>query len=299
MAERYGDRHGPSDVPRVDAGRPEPRSRWAGKRRTRAGGRVNALFVAPFPLVIRAFFSDPVGLALNLAAFGVLMLAAWLTREGVLAHEAYDARRVARRPAVPRKLLAAALTGAGLALAGASSGSLVAPLIFAVLGAGLHVLAFGPDPMTDKAAEGVDEFQAGRVARAVDEAEAHLAGMKDAILRTEDRKLEARVERFQSTAREMFRTVENDPRDLTSARRWLGVYLLGARDATEKFADLYARHRDARARADYLALLDDLEQGFADRTSKMLLDDRSDLDVEIEVLRERLDREGLHARSET
>ncbi len=91
----------------------------------------------------------------------------------------------------------------------------------------------------------------------------------------------------------MIRTVEEDPRDLTGARKYLGVYLMGARDATIKFVDLYARNKDADARADYEALLDDLEQNFAARTDKMLLDDRSDMDIEINVLRDRLQREGV------
>ena len=82
-------------------------------------------------------------------------------------------------------------------------------------------------------------------------------------------------------------------RDLAAARKFLSVYLQGARDATVKFSDLYARNRDAQARADFAALLDDLEQNFAARTRKMLLDDRSDLTVEIDVLRERLQREGV------
>ena len=105
--------------------------------------------------------------------------------------------------------------------------------------------------------------------------------------------MEKRLEQFQRTARELFRTVEEDPRDLTAARKYLGVYLRGARDATEKFADIYARTGDAQARTDYAALLDDLEENFSARTRKMLLDDRSDLNVEIEVLRERLQREGV------
>ena len=117
--------------------------------------------------------------------------------------------------------------------------------------------------------------------------------MKDAILRAKDRGLERRVDAFQTTARDMFATVQDDPRDLTSARKYLSVYLLGARDATAKFADIYARNRDPQARADYEALLDDLESSFAARTQKLMLSDRSDLDVEIEVLRERLEREGI------
>ena len=43
-----------------------------------------------------------------------------------------------------------------------------------------------------------------------------------------------------------------------------------------------------------MAFLDDLENNFAKRTSAMLTDDRSNLDIEIEVLRERLNRENLH-----
>jgi hypothetical protein len=81
MAQRYGGKHSPggdnpAGVPRT--GPPGPPA-----RRSKVGMRVNLLFLAPAPLVITAFFRDPVGLAFNLGAFGVLMLAAWLTREGL------------------------------------------------------------------------------------------------------------------------------------------------------------------------------------------------------------------------
>lgn len=290
MAQRYGGQFSPEGSP--DSA-PAPKNPFQGKKRTRAGFRVNLLFILPFPLIWRAFTSDPVVMAQYLGAFGLLILAAWLTREGIIAQEAYEARKVARRPAIPRKIFASVLTGAGLALAGFVGHGVLDAVIFAVLGAALHSFSFGLDPLKSKGMEGIDTFQQDRVARAVDEAEKHLAAMSDAIRRAEDRKLEARVEKFQTTARDMFRTVEEDPRDLTAARKYLSVYLLGARDATIKFADLYARTRDAQARTDYAALLDDLEENFAARTEKLLIDDRTGLDVEIEVLRERLQREGV------
>ena len=117
--------------------------------------------------------------------------------------------------------------------------------------------------------------------------------MSDAIRRAGDRRIEARVEQFQTTVRDLFRTVEEDPRDLTAARKYLTVYLMGARDATVKFADIYTRSGDAQARTDYETLLDDLEQNFAARNRKLLLEDRSDLTIEIDVLRDRLKREGV------
>ena len=117
--------------------------------------------------------------------------------------------------------------------------------------------------------------------------------MTDAMKRAEDRKMELKLETFQATARDLIRTVEEDPRDLTAARKYLGVYLMGARDATVKFADVYSRTRDTQARDDYAVLLDDLSDNFAARTRKLLVDDRSDLNIEIDVLRDRLQREGV------
>ncbi|MEO3416313.1 5-bromo-4-chloroindolyl phosphate hydrolysis family protein [Roseovarius sp. CAU 1744] len=290
MAQRYGGKYSPDGGPPGTA----PRGAFQGARRTRAGGRVNLLFLAPLPLIWQAFASGPVGLALNLLALGTLLMAAWMTREGILAQEAYEARKVARRPGFPRKMAGSVLTGLGLALAGfAAGGGIVAPVIYGVLGTVLHGLAFGLDPMKDKGLEGVDQFQTDRVARAVEKAETHLAAMSDAIRRAGDRQAEARVERFQVSVRDMLRTVEDDPRDLTAARKYMGIYLVGARDATAKFADIYARSRSAAAKSDYMMLLTDLEENFVAKTQKLLADNRTDLEIEIDVLRDRLRREGI------
>lgn len=251
--------------------------------------RIAVLYVAALTFLFPAFRGTPREMLMGLAAGGLIVLAAWLTREGMRAHAAYDARKVARRPAFPRKLFGAALTGSALITGGLiASSDTVYPVLFGLAGAGLHLLAFGIDPVAGKGMEGVDGFQTDRVVRAVDEAEKHLVAMKDAILRTDDRALGARVDRFAATARTLFRTVENDPGDLTAARKYLSVYLLGARDATIKFADIHARTRDATARNAYESLLDDLETTFAKRSTEFLTVSHSDLDVEIAVLRDRL-----------
>lgn len=293
MAQRFGGKYSPN-------GQSTPEQSPAAKGFKGAtvdpvGARSNVLFFPPIVLAFTSINDGAVGMAIGLAGAAMLLLGAWLLRGGLTAEAAYNARKVARRPGFPRKAAAAALAGLGTAAAAFSNEpGLVAPLIFGVTATALHVGAFGIDPMRDKGMEGIDTFQQDRVARAVDEAERHLAAMRDAIQRSGDRKIIARVERFEATARDLFRTVEEDPRDLTGARKYLSVYLMGARDATVKFADVYARTQDAQARTDYSDLLDDLEKNFAARTRKMLLDDRSDLTVEIDVLRDRLQREGVH-----
>lgn len=286
MAQRFGGRFSPGaqDIP-------QPK----GPPRHALESRVKWITIAAIPFLIGAFWQEPVGLVTNLAAFGIVALGGLLTREGLQAEAAYDARRVARRPAWPRKLFGGVLTGLGLAVGAWAPGAVAGAALIGVAGLALHYLAFGPDPMRDKGMEGIDSFQQDRVARFISEGEGYLSGMQDAIRRVGDRRLEARVAVFTETARELFRRVEEDPGDLTAARRYLGVYLMGARDATVKFADLYAHTRDARALADYESLLTDLEGNFAARTRSLIEGGRTDFDIEMQVLRDRLAREGVRA----
>ena len=258
------------------------------------GARSNLLFIPGIVLVFTSLNDGAQGLALGLVAAAALTGAALMLREGVKAEAAYRARKVAERPALPRKMIASALTGIGVALAAYKNDpGVMAAVLYGAAAIGLHVSAFGIDPLTSKGMEGVDSFQKDRVARVVDEAEKHLTAMSAAIVRTRDRQATERLEQFQTTARTLIRTVEEDPRDLAGARKYLSVYLQGARDATIKFADIFANTQDAQAKADYLILLDDLDKNFAARTQKSLLDDKTDLTIEIDVLRERLSQEGV------
>ncbi|MGR3758660.1 5-bromo-4-chloroindolyl phosphate hydrolysis family protein [Roseobacteraceae bacterium NS-SX3] len=295
MAKRYGGKYSPDGETKPGEVPPAAGQAYRGATVDPVGLRANLMFLPPAVLMLTSLTGGALGLILGLAGAGLWTGGALLLREGLRAEAAYAARKVARKPALPRKILAALLAGCGAALAAwKAEPGVLAAVLYAAAAAGLHLAAFGLDPLRDKGVEGVDDFQQGRVARAVEEAEGYLRAMKDAILRARDRELDSRVEAFQDIAREMFRTIEEDPRDLTGARRFLTVYLQGARDATVKFADIYSRSRDTQARADYLALLDDLEQNFAARTQKMLREDRTDLTIEIDVLRDRLQREGVH-----
>ena len=293
MAKRFGGKFSP------DGQSSSPRDAAIDDRQIKAAGsQARLLYVPAVILVVTSLNDGPAALVTALVGGAVLTLAAWLLQEGLQAEAAYDARKVARRPAIPRKMLATALTGIGVMIAAYLGDSgIVGSALYGIAAAGLHTATFGIDPMADKRMEGIDTFQQDRVARVVDEAEAHLTVMKSQIEILSDRRLTERVEDFQTIARRMIRTVEEDPRDLTGARKFLSVYLMGARDATTKFVDLYGRNKDANARTSYEALLTDLEQNFAARTDKMLLDDRSDMDIEINVLRDRLKREGVSLKS--
>jgi hypothetical protein len=302
MAKRFGGRHSP---PRPDGqgggmSHPEKRKRLANP--VPALARANLLLVAPLPLLITAFDGDSFNMILNMIAFAALVFGAGLLRDGLKAEAAYNAREIARRPAFPRKFFAAEFTGIGIALATfVPDGGLVPPVIYGLVATTLQLIAFGVDPMRDKGVETapgkIDKIVTERVTKVVDAGEDYLKSMADVIATLGDRRLDERVDEFQATARDMFRAVERDPRDLPVARKYMGVYLMGARDATRKFAEVYAIERSPRDRADYIALLDDMQAQFEARNDMLLADNRTDMEIEIEVLRERLQREGVRPKT--
>lgn len=303
MAERFGGKYSPGGSGRG----PEPApstNRFRGARVAKSSFRSRLLFVLPLPLLVAGLgemrAGDSLGMISEFGALILLLLSAWLVRDGLAAEAAYDARAVARPPAIPRKLFAAVACGLGVALAawGGVGQPVVASILAGAIAGGAQLVSFGLDPMKKKGMEGMSEFDTQRVASAIDKAEKLLSETLTAARRIGDRTLEGRVERVAKAARDMFRAVEEDPRDLASARKFLTVYLMGARDATIKFADVYGKTRDETARVDYESLLGDLEASFTAQKVAMLADTKSDLDVEIEVLRDRLRATGLTAPTE-
>ena len=285
MAQRFGGKYSP--------GGRAPDAPLQHAKRSRVGGRVNLLFFAPLFLVIKAFSSEPVVMATYLGALGSFLLGAWLTREGLLAQDAFEARAIARRPAIPRKIFGAVMTGVGLGLTGLAGHGPIDAVVFAALGVILHLLAFGLDPLRSKGIVGVDDFQTQRVVKAVEQAEKKLQSLTATIRGLNDRNLLERIEGFAGTVRTMLRAIEADPRDLTAARKYLSVYLRAACEASEKFADLYQRTDNAKTRDDYVKLIADLDQNFVRKTQVFLADDHIDLDIEIGVLRDRLKSGGV------
>jgi len=306
-AKRFGGQFSPGGDPDPSAGGSKPVNKFRGRKAASVDIRAMLLFVLPTPILLAAFNAigdgAPLRLVFLLVAYVSLMLGAWLVREGQKAHDAYDARDIAKAPAFPRKLVAAFLAGIGVFLASwmsapaesflQFSGQFFTALIFGVIAIAAHIVAFGIDPMKAKGLEsGIHAAELERVTTALDKAESKLKNIEALAHQLRDREIDDRVGRLNATVRDMISIVEKDPRDMSRARRYLGVYLKGAEDATRKYAENHERLDDPKIREDYMALLTDLEASFKRGKDTLLLDDKTDLEVEIEVLRDRLGQEG-------
>ena len=120
-------------------------------------------------------------------------------------------------------------------------------------------------------------------ARCIDRAAADIA---DAPLRDRLAKITAR-------GRDILTRIEQDPSDLRRARKFLKVYLDGALEATRKYARSQHDLGDSDMYLKFRSLLDDMQATFDQQHEKLLTNDRIDLDVEIDVLAERLNRETV------
>ena len=309
-AKRFGGKYSPGGDPAGDG--PSQANRFRGRKASSVDVRSLLMFILPTPLLFAALGavgSSGLSLIGFLAAYACLILGAWLLREGQKAADAYEERAIARPPAFPRKLCAAGLVGIGVFLASfmaapaaeggvlgqlaSFGGNVINAVIFGVVAAGAHVLAFGADPMKSKGlTDAIHQAELDRVTDALDKAEAKLKTIEALANTLRDREIDTRVHALNATVRDMIKIVEEDPRDLSRARRYLGVYLKGAEEATRKYADNHERLDDPKLRTDYLDLLTDLEASFRRGRETLLIDDRMDLEVEIEVLHDRLEQES-------
>lgn len=290
VGKRYGGPQSPTPGP--------ARPRWSSRQLRPRSGAVVLLPIAAAPLLVAGFgeiiAGNPIAALIEFGAFALIAAGARIVAQGIAAALAFDARTTAKPPAAPRKIIGSVAVGLGVALASAFAWplGLVSGGLMGALAAGALLFAVGLDPMR---AKGIADggIQAKRASEAIEQAQALLDAIHLEAEKTRDRPLQGQVERFSASVFEVMQTVEGDPRDLPAARRYLGLYLKGARDATRSYAELTRNRSDDAARSQYLSLISDLEAQFRAKRETLLEDNRSALDIEIDVLRHRLAQDGV------
>ena len=303
-AQRYGGTHSPDgpqgggeartqirsfrDALRLDTG---ARNRIAFRKRTWL------IFAAATPLLLSAFINiasgNPFGMARDFGLFAIFAAGATLIRQGVEAQAEYEAKEYTVAPAVPRKLFGSVLLGGGLFLTGLLGWDigLVQSLGMGIFGAAASVLAFGLDPMRAKGGVALGGITPQMVSEAVAEANEKIEGIERAAADVRDRPLRERLREMVVEARKVVNRIEEDPTDLRRTRKFLSVYLSGAHDATRKYVRNQSDHADSDIYMKFRALLDEMTSTFRAQHERLLKDDRIDLDIEIDVLAERLKQE--------
>lgn len=256
------------------------------------------LFLLPLPLLpamVTSFMSGGAGTMLSRLIPALLFLAgAIMMRSGLIYEAAYNKRAVAKAPA-PRKTLASILTalGAAACIYYAVGRPVIDAAVAGLLAFAGCWLAYGPDPRRDKAAKAAQGYTTAEVVAALEEAESKLVRIDTARKDIRNAELGGRLRKIIGQARKILKVIEEDPRDIRRARKFLNTYLDGALKVSEGYARTHKMVDPGELESNFRNVLATIEDVFDEQYDKLLQDDVTDLDVQIEVLKLQLEREGV------
>jgi hypothetical protein len=105
--------------------------------------------------------------------------------------------------------------------------------------------------------------------------------------------LDARLAGIAALARQILERVQDDPRDLWRARKFLNVYLDGVQRVVEGYARTQGEGAAPELDQRFRHALQTVESAFREQHQVLLERDVDDLEVQIEVLTRQLEREGI------
>lgn len=257
------------------------------------------LFLLPIPLLLAAIIALGAGnLGAVLAeggAFALYMLGAVLTRRGILATRQERELRYARRSYVSPKNLGAAyiMAATGIAAYFAVGHEFFASIAFGAVALLAFHLVYGLEPLSPRRIPLGDDSEDDRVAKALAEAERRILSIEKAAHAIGNSELRERLGRIGARGREILGQIERRPRDLRRARKFLTVYLEGAQQVTQGYAETHRLADSRELEQNFRTVLVTIEEVFAEQQKRLLETDVMDLDVQIEVLTKQLKREGI------
>lgn len=258
-----------------------------------------ASFFCAGPVIAGLMLGSPTKMIGAIAAIAALQVAARLIRRGRIAERDYAERAITKAPP-PSKLFGHMLVAvAGFAVA-SLAGNL--PWVLGIAAGGLmgyaSILAYGMDPKGDK---GLDPAMAeraglkpGAVLEALEEARAKIRAIEAEARGVHGRELKERLGRIIKSANGVLRQIEQDPGDLRRARRFLVTYLDGTRDVVAGYRRQQHDLADTPLAENFRHVLETVEKVFAEQAEILKRNESLDLEVQIDVLKTQLEREGVH-----
>jgi len=258
------------------------------------------LFLLPLPLLLAAIIALAQGnvmlMTVNMLGFGLIILAAFLTRKGILLDQQARHRKLQRRRGKLRyRLLSAmilALTTAAVSWLSARNG-LFASTAYGLVTLLAYYLYYGLDETQNIPDYSVIGVTAEEVIDAIEDAEKKLEDIQAARDNIPDPQLRRRLKNIIHQTHKILDIIENDPKDLRRARKFLKVYLEGMRRVTTGYAAIHQDNPMPELKQNFTNVLSSIEKIVTEQQTKLLENDALELDVQIEVLELQLKKEGV------
>ena len=255
-------------------------------------GHLLYIFLAPlFLAVILALMERNISaFLLNLTAFGLFYATAKLNTLGLANEFKYHQEQLTKAPKRPYKTFSATLLGISTFFTATIAGgeSLFTGLFLSIISSVGYYLYYGLDPRNDKL-ENIGDISAELVLKTISEAKSKLFKIEkhideisnDALLQ---KKLSLAVEK----AEYIIKTIQEDPKDIRVARKFLVVYIDGLENVTNAYTSMDEADIKKETKEKLHQLLEDVERRFDKELMRLKKNNEFDLDVNIDVLQQQI-----------
>lgn len=258
------------------------------------------LFLLPLPLLLAAIIALAQGrvftMAIDLVGFGLVISAAILTQKGILLDEQSRLRKIQRkRGKIHYRLLSAIVLAFATSLVSwfSTRNGLIASAVYGLITILAYYLYYGFDETREAPDFSAIGVTAEEVIEAIDEAEQKLEEIETARGNIADPALKRRLKNIIRETHKILDIIEDDPKDLRRARKFLKVYLEGMRRVTTGYAAMHKDHPVPELEKNFSNVLATIEKIVTEQQTKLLENDAMELDVQIEVLELQLKKEGV------
>ena len=248
-------------------------------------------FVIPFVLgVVSALLLFNIyAFVLNMGALIGYLGVLYLSKKGFAQEYDYVNAVVAKAPKTPYKLYSALLLLIVVFYVAflISNKTLLSAIFLSLIAFVGYYLYYGFDPKDDKMGD-LGDISEEFFFDTINEAKTKLASIKEKVPYIRHESLHMKVENAVLISQKIITTIEEDPKDIRVARKFLMVYLDGIKDVLSSYAELEHDDISDAIHTKLEDLFDDIQTKFDQELQRLKNNNQFDLDVNIETLRQQI-----------
>jgi 5-bromo-4-chloroindolyl phosphate hydrolysis protein len=254
-------------------------------------GTLLYIFVVPlFLAVVLALFQTNIqAFMLNGISFFLFLAVATLAKKGFIQEGVYHQNTFTKAPKIPYKMIAGYLLGVATFFTAMVTGSqdFMKSVFLAIIATVGYYLFYGFDPKGDKF-KNLGDVSSEFVLETISEAKSKLSTIQEDMQEINDTLLYEKLNIAVTKAEHIIQTIQEDPKDVRVARKFLIVYIDGIAKVTDSYTALDEADISTDTKTRLHSLMDDVEKKFDQELKRLKNNNEFDLDVHIDVLQEQI-----------